>query len=124
MPPPTTVAVFPTSEQRRGFRQWAGPRGVPTLPGNGFAVPVEILGEVPHELLLGAKVNGEYYLPEPGQVRYDAPPLDPVDAFDALEAAAPGGQMHASPDVVAGFSQVEADDIPTTGAPDLDDDSP
>jgi hypothetical protein len=118
MPPPTTVAVFPTSEQRRGFRQWAGPRGVPTLPGNGFAVPVEILGEVPHELLLGAKVNGEYYLPEPGQVRYDAPPVE-GEWIGPLE-----GELVASPEVVAGFPQVQADDIPTTGSPVGYEDSP
>lgn len=114
MASPTTVAVFPTSDQRRGFRQWAGPRGVPTLPGNGFAVPVEILGEVPLELIIGAKVNGEYYLPEPGQVRHDAPPIllsdMPYDGEDRV--------------VVAGFPQVEWDPISTTGAPDLDDDSP
>lgn len=113
MPAPISLAVFPTSEQRRGFRQWAGPRGVPTLPGNGFAVPVELLGEVPHDLLLGAKVNGEYYLPEPGQVRHDAPPVDEPDLAgdEPLE-------------VVAGFPQVQADDIPTTGSPVGYEDSP
>ena len=113
MPQPTTVAVFPTSEQRRGFRQWAGPRGVPTLPGNGFAVPVEILGEVPIELIIGAKVNGEVYLPATGQVHHDAPPIELAELADDEPL-----------EVVAGVPQVTADDIPTTGAPFGYEDSP
>lgn len=126
MPPtrPVTITVVPTSAQRREFRRWAGARGVATLPGNGFAVPQELLGELPHELILGARVNGEVYMPAPGQPRHDAPPLETEQAT-AGEWIPLEGELIVSPDVVAGYPQPGADDIPTTGAPDVDgDDSP
>jgi hypothetical protein len=123
-PTATTITVVPTSEQRRPFRQWAGPRGVATLPGNGFAVPVDMIREVPEELMLGAKVNGVVYFPQAGQVRHDAPPLEPEGGelpegeWIPLEGEL---QVGAGPLVTSAWSQPHADDIATTGAPDPDD---
>jgi hypothetical protein len=90
---PTTL-VKPTDENRRSFGRWAVAHAVRSAPQNAFHVPDELLGEVPEELILGAKVNGIVYFPQPGQVALDAPPIDDDDDDDA-------GQR-----VVAGFPSV------------------
>lgn len=130
----TIVRIFPTSDQQRPFRRWAGPRGIATLSGNGFAVPAERLAEVPQELLLGARINGQVYMPKPGQVGTDAPPLDeddePADPLALLRDGDKLGaqraileQLDESPPepAIPGIPHPRADDVPTTGAPDPDD---
>jgi hypothetical protein len=81
------IRVRPAADRRREFAIWAVAQSpkLRTVGPEAFAVPADLLASVPEELLIGATLGGQPYVPVPVGPPEDAVELTGVDTPPVLD---------------------------------------